>query len=670
MRTTTANYDTENAKQSKAPVVIVEFAGVTTKLCSGTFANITANHKKLIVDWKYKAIGIDPLKGMPDTSEHVITVLDKALAMTSIFADNDILGSDITVKVGCQTLNDTDFVSLPTATIVNAQLERDGLTWELRAVDKLFGIPQPIFDNLAFDRLQGALTTSSTSISLYDADNFLDPTTLPANVKAGVLIDNEIIRYDAINTVTDVLSTLTRGYANTATGAHNDGAHVQQAVIFECSPLEFLLYILCTTKGGANGPYDLGISGFGLEIAQASVNIEGIERLGWKHYQKTYEYDPFWVVYDPQVSPDFLRETILEPAAAILYVNSSTGKLDCAVLDWMDYKENFSGNALADADIAGADIDIRYDQVLNDIRLYTNMNHASRSFAKVTTTFGSSPVDFIEVECDDSVTEHGRTARIPSIRHPGLKVNLSTAHVVAARWLNHYADPPIDLQLETTWKQWLLEPMDEVTLTYGELPDITAKMMGLSSKQCRLLEQEVGLQDGPSNRIRLKSWDIITDVQDLLNSIYTVQKVSELDITDKPLSLSSDATTTVEAADAYYDNTITEYIAHFWRLFVRVTPPGTTTGSETVTLRLWALGAAAGTANHSDDRMIRYDPGSSAPVTVELDLYKIYQGFNYDTVDKIKIDWYDASAAAGDRPTLEFVGLWFIHFRRTFSEVT
>ena len=69
--------------------------------------------------------------------------------------------------------------------------------------------------------LDGALTTSSTSIVLADSGSM--PTT------GTVLIDSERIAYTSNSTGTDTLSGLTRGTDNTTTASHSDGATVYDA---------------------------------------------------------------------------------------------------------------------------------------------------------------------------------------------------------------------------------------------------------------------------------------------------------------------------------------------------------------------------------------------------------------------------------------------------------
>ena len=69
--------------------------------------------------------------------------------------------------------------------------------------------------------LNGALTTSSTSIVLADSGS------MPAT--GTVLIDSERIAYTSNSTGTDTLSGLTRGTDNTTTASHSDGATVYDA---------------------------------------------------------------------------------------------------------------------------------------------------------------------------------------------------------------------------------------------------------------------------------------------------------------------------------------------------------------------------------------------------------------------------------------------------------
>ncbi len=111
MITTTSNYDTENAKANKWPIWTVEFSGVTTKLASGTYGDITANHKQYISDMNINRRVSHFLDARSGNSYAEFTVIDKDAEITAMIAADNLFGIQATIKQGFVGLDDADFIT-------------------------------------------------------------------------------------------------------------------------------------------------------------------------------------------------------------------------------------------------------------------------------------------------------------------------------------------------------------------------------------------------------------------------------------------------------------------------------------------------------------------------------------------------------------------------------
>lgn len=111
MITTSSNYDIYNAKQNKSPVWVLEFDGITTLFCSGSFGNITANHKTFISSVEINQRIDHFLDSRSGNSYAEIEIIDKDGTITSLLYSNNLLGLMATITQGFKELDDTDFTT-------------------------------------------------------------------------------------------------------------------------------------------------------------------------------------------------------------------------------------------------------------------------------------------------------------------------------------------------------------------------------------------------------------------------------------------------------------------------------------------------------------------------------------------------------------------------------
>lgn len=673
MRTMTANYTAYNANIYKSPVYIVEFGAITTKFVSGTFNNIgsyTTNKWVSSIRAAYGNIDIHE----PDltASTFDVVIADKSAGFTSFMSSNSLWGIVLTIKIGFQELDYADFVTLtPNNTVViDIRLNSNLTSWTIRARDNLFNLVGARFNNIGyppfFSKVNGALSdVETTTINIDDATTYGNQSQLTNNADSKVFvcvkIDNEIIQYSTAGIGT--LGTLTRGMGSTVAAAHSDDAVVKRGLGFKCDPLRTMLHLLTSSFAGTNGKYDLSAINYGLVRKQGAfahvdddnINIENIERLGWRMFHEIeYATNGYFYIFadDEDDVMDLVQEKILKPHGLYFIVTGS--KIDVGYNDYVYFFENFlASDTLTDGNIkrvSGIE-HAGYDQVYNSFSFNYDYDHATDEFASASEqTHNSTASTYYE---DNRMT----------VNHIGAESGTDTdliKHLVRHRFLG-FADISTFVTADCLHSKILLEPGDTPSITFLNLANIDSGARGWSAVKARLLGQS--LAGGPDESLvenELRVFTIPGYVENALSGYYSINKVAEGSITDKALSVSTDLTATTEAADAYYDNSGSAYQADRIIFFIRITPPGFGGGStfETVDLQISWLDVTPAIQNSDRRRYINFNPQSSTAFTLALDLYG--KSSMADTPNRVKVDWNATTAAGGEIPTVEFVGVWFV----------
>jgi hypothetical protein len=697
MKTTTSNYNTYNALLNKKPVFIVEIGGLTTKFVSGKFKNIASyTTKKSLVSISGSIPPIDIYQPEITSGTFTVKILDKNSEFVSILNSNVVIAQSLTIKSGFEELDYADFLTItPTGTVVySIKLNDNKIVWELQARDSFF--------NLVTSTLNGILITSSygenstlsanlnagvtASLSITDSTNYAQQADIANGINADnrvitcVKIDNEIIQYST--TGVGVLSTLTRGTGNTTDANHNAGATVNRGLGFKCDPLRTMLHLLMTSNGGTNGKYDLdnnggivasnyaGISnnGFTDPITTDEINVENIERLGWRLFHiDEYNANGFvYVFYDNTSNVlNFIQQTLLSQYGLFLKVINN--KIEVDSCDYVYFVENFS----ADDTLTSSNVIDIEDIELTDIQEAHGSTRINYNFNHGTDSYISGTSQIVKYFNGQYSTSYG-IINTKVIGHHGLisGVDADQAAKMIMYRFSFFLDVMSKQTLSVYHKQLPLEPGDKVSLNWTNFPSIDSGSRGLSSIKTLIVGQEFNWSD---EQFSLLYNSLIFDIpgtirRALTNDVYyTINKVVENSITDKSLSVSADETATTEAADAYYDNSGTAYQADLIIFFIRITPPafGGGSDSEILDLKISWLNSSP-TIQNSDHRpYIHFNPQSSMAFTFPLFLYG--KSSSADTPDRVKVDWVSTTATGGEVPTVEFVGVWFVKWNQTIS---
>ena len=671
MRTAPANYTALLDNPNLNPVWIVIFDGLPAadgQFCSGDFGDIDGDWKKHIVNMRLRFGTIDLLEPHTDANEYEFEIADIELIFTNVLKDYDLLGGTVTIKIGFAELDEVDFVTLPSVTIERISLGADYLTWRIVAKDEFFRIKQNIFNGFATSTLDGDIAAFAATVSVGDTSNFVDPTTLPDWIRTGIVIDQEIKIYTAISG-DDFTGCINQG--DTAFGPHDSGAQVRQAIIFACDHLTALLHILTTTDAGGNGFYDLAIPGFGLSIPLASINFDNIEKVAYRTVafrENGFSLNPLQasLVATEQEDLSWIEKNLLAPVGAFLFSNN--GQIDVGVLDYIWYNENY----VSIRDFVNEDIiDFEFGFVDS-----TNVIRTQAAIDPVTKLFRTS----LTTQLDDGVSEYGENPKAFEYIFLG-NLLMTVGFLARGYWWNRrvfdlYGDMAATVKFSALPRCWLVEPGDDIRITYDYLPDLIAGTRGWTNRKVRILGQEIDFA-GECTFTGI-SWHVFNRVSGMVNGIYTINTVAAIDIDDPNVAFSANFAETpevTEAVDGYYDNSGTDYEADLIVFFIELAEPGTGTGEQNVAIRISAIDASGGAGNliTADHKInVRYDAAGNdtRELAMYLYIYDSVGGDRFNDIDRIKVEFFDrSSAVANDQPIITFVGAWFVNHERDMSQV-
>ncbi len=715
MKTTTANYDTENAKDNVSPVIIVEFDGITRKYSSGTFGDITADYKKYIKTMESSFLNIDLLKAplalIGRSSFEIIE--DENLDVTDKLKDYDMEGRDVTIKMGFQALNDADFVIMPTVTPEKIELVGNGGAYRFITKDARKLLKKRLFRAPATNNLDGAINNAIGTVTLDSTSGFIDPTNNPdyllrggASQKAYIITsDREIIGYTGITGTghgggAEELTGAVRGLFGTGAIAHEDNAEVVQFYGWNelgLQPHETLLNLLMTTDDGSGHAYydlasfDSGFNRMGLGLTASEVNILDIERMGLWFSGGVSFLHGVWE-FAPAEPVKFIENKLLKPLGWYLYLDKD-GKLTVGCFDrvWIDLMFDI-GNlwdsngqdvpvaTIATADIVDGSLTIASDQLINQLEMSTTNRP---------TGFESDTV--ITYKLDESVTDYGAIQTPFALKTTAWLLTSTpqeddVTYGYLAKWLYFWGNTPGFIKLRTHFDQWLLDPGDFVQITYDKFPELKDGTRGWTTKKALITGQPSinWLSEPSAFEFDLITWELFNRV-DLETSFTTVtETMIDAGTGRSALTFSATNDETVEAADAYVDldgtdskpNSPTTQVC---LAIIEVTPNGGGTGDQWIELALHAqnpsgtdivaarVTGSEGAGKGKSFNFIHFDSSDSTVFDVILP----FIARTTFTLDTFKVDWFDASAGAGvDRPTLKFKELRYFTFAKAMSEVT
>ncbi len=691
-KTTTANFDTENAKSARLPVFILEFDGLTRKYSTGTFGDISANHKKLIDSVSMFSTEVDIVKNNVKPGQATFVILDESLDVSDLIVQNNLNKIGVTIKFGFQALNVADFISFDGWAITDIQINPDKVSYTFQCEDASRFFTREIGCFEQDTVLNGAYTsTSGSDITVDSTTGFIDPTNIPQEIAeyidVGVIINNEIFMYDGTTaTLFQNPSRITWGGAPVK--VHEDDSEVRQVVVFhefqsvslqptEAIPMKCYLHILLSTDDG-NGhayydltSYDAGFKGFGAGYAEADVNIKQIENTGHLIWFNTIEDGGnSGAVYKPDSLGNYLSRFFWK-ALGVFHFIDGDGKVSTQTFDSVEFNTSFAAvNTFTDADVVDFNYRIEWDDVINVLTVRYDNN------------LKGSPADIDTYKLNESVTDYNQTEKIHII-NTAWTPNNATANFIlnnfVRRWFYTFGNPYARGTFESLSANIIYDSGDQVQFTLTDEVDLNgaSASRGITTKKAVLSRQDVSLSSDGDFSVQYAF--ILLDVLNKVSGFVTDNVVDEATFDAgegggggrKALVFSATNSNTLEANDAFTDFSSTKS-AQAFRFTVEITPPGSGTDEH----NLFALAVHVQSPDGTDTftgiahPAVRYHSTESTAYSV--DFYLINEGGNI-SMDRFKVDLFDlretdgVTVGAGETPTFKVTELVYGTLNKTIS---
>ncbi len=665
MRTSTAAYDTENALTEKSPVVEVQFSGVTRRYSSDTYGDISGDHRKLIKRMRTELLSIDILKGSANFGHTEFEVLDEALDVTILMRDNDLEGLDVTVRVGYQSLNIADFVSLPATKLRGPQLKSDYLTWKFISRDIISKLDKKIFTGGPRTTVAAAYTSGGSTIQVNSTTDF---NIFPTGggqldwMRAYIKVGGDVMVYDTVLTGPVRFNNVTNGDLGSLASDPAIGDEVTQ--VFGGSvlnPMHLLLVILMSgnPNTGDTGDnhlfYDIrAVDGnnflFGLGLTSNDVDVAQIEELGWKYFEERNERCSFVLGDSPENALAWITKNILRPTGTYLYTRA--GMICVGINDWFEVNENYpaSPETILTADINpdNSTMKLDHDNLINHFEV----------------RYGSSWQRTVRVfRLNASETAYGLNDEPHVIESPILSRSANAGWIAAAfarRWLYFFGNTHVEWRFDTFSKEWLFEAGDNADITFDKLPDLDAGTRGWTAMQSIITGVDVEWMPEPKFTISGRSWEIFNRV----TGFYTVTK--SLTGGAGNLGFNTDNTNLFDIGDDIEIGLGSVSAAQAFIVFIDLTEPGTATANdEYVSIGIHIQSASEVEDTGDIKTYIRYSPSGSATqnlaffITSDAELNPF----------SIKCDFFFRSGAGADDPTLNFREVWAFELDQTITEL-
>ncbi len=677
LKTVTANFTTANANSERQPVFILEFDSLTRKYCTGTFSNISVNHKKLISGVSISATGISIPKNNPKIGKAVITIVNEGLDVSDFITQNNLHQVNATIKFGFQSLADSDFMSFDRWIVseIHPTKTGDEIVLILRdasalATKKVFGFEQTTnLDEPNCTGSDGSIVQPPHNVDL-DVDSttgFIDTTNLPAEIseyiRVGVIIQNTTIEYTLINSGTQFGSAGTpiAGFGSPQEGLKDDQTVKQ---IIACvadtdSALRlFVLHFLLSTDDGTGHAYydltsyDSNFKGFGVGLTDSDVNIDQIENfMGLVNVNSI----PFssdagtsaGIVYrttgKEKNALEFISE-FLNGFGAFLFVGS-IGKWELGTYDSTEIFTEFTSVVdFAEDDVLDFKYSIDWRNLINQM----DFRYDSQLYGYLPDGKESTISKELTLKLDASVTAYGAPSRNFQITNDFSGVSTTNNFILncyARKWLYAFANPPANFSLKSRTKNILYDPGDKVLFSLAKEIDMTgaSSSRGWSDKKSIITGQDIVMVAG---RFDVTYRGILFDIFDEVSGFHTDDtEITAGDMDDSTLDPTGLNTVAINAKHAFIDFSSSLHTSDAFRFTIQWTNPNSGTSHHLFSIALHVQTAVPATIfTVVVDKYIRYFSGDSN--TIKRTFFCVDESLGGTNVEKIKIAAFDLRTTA------------------------
>jgi len=656
MLRTTTNFDTANELKQKQPVWIVDFDGIATKFSSGEFGDITGSYKKYLKDLTIKPMKIDLLKFHTEFFGVSFTIIeDTALTVLSIINNNTMRDLQVTIKIGYQSLNLADFAEYQYCLIEDFSYKSKLNEWVFNAKNPYNKIKRPIFGGLGRTDLTADTAYGDTAFNVTSTAGFQSVGSAPwasVTTETYLQVGSDIGEYIPVGmTATRFTVSSTNRFGEKS--AHSDGESVTEVIRTDDNPANLLLWILTTTSAGTNGNFDLGLSdwGMGIDVDYVDTNQILNECGSFGKWELLYNY---LIAIDNNIEDGFkwIEKYILPSLPGYFFITRDS-KIGVKVWDVF-------GDGEGDLSIGNDEILRSPDLKSEETKIITAVELKDRAFPVINRFLYNDVYD--KYTCDSLDTEYGELFG-PLLNMNSDRVSPTTAkkESIMQRYFGRMGSPVGRIKMKTFLEHQIIQGGDLINVTYEDLPLLRTGAMGWTSETVELTNATISYKTGKIQP------ELVAD--NILNServdLQDINVVPLAQIDDPDLSKDADhAAGTLQAADAYYDNTA--YTATDIMVEVELTQPGNAGGSNERYIVLYLkIQNPAGTDIQERECRFYYDEREST--TRKAQFYA--QDLTAAVYARVRVDWTGTSG--GTEPSSVSVKkIKFWHFKSTITKTS
>ena len=709
-----ANFNTYNALAQKKPVVVVQFSGIATYFCTGTFSGITSDYKKLLRSVRVKPSTVDPLKFRIEASSVEFEIQDNSSGTAlTLFNANNMLARMVTVKIGFQELAISDFITLETQYIDSMSVQPHKIFGFETKGKLVFDTVKNIFLKYGFATHVGNVAGTDDHIHVYEheTDRFTTPGAAPwgDETNTWLRIDSQFLEYDSRTEsaeVIDGIMTDILALAATANTAHGHGAPVKEVFkIVSSGGFKFLMNLLTSTNGGANGDWDTGADEWGMGISISLFDFNQIRNeiggLTSKWGDTGNVFDHKWLVlpaefvdqvgnggsvsasfngmipnvkfsapeYTAKFSSvnalDWIEQNIL-PLFPAYFIITDRGKIGIRVWDVGEAGDYVA--EITESEIISIDKLEIMDQESCITHIVVNKKMIEQGNSEQTYS--------TRYQCNASDTAYGErrqhTMGYWDMDSEPLQFYINR---MMERVFGRHGNPPVKIKMKVFLKHQLLQGGDKVAVSHSKLPNVATGTYGWTQKVCEIAE--IKPEYGSDNRVNLTLMDYngveFADVNDI-----HVWNEAALDVqvglgeARKILLEDAANAAALDANDAFLDQAT--YKATHVMCEFELTLPATGGGVDdayiTVTIHVQTPEA---TDIKTQTKRIYYDETASGTQKTQLYVLNLLDEATYpltsQTPLRVKCDW-TAHSGANAPSAVEMTQVKFWDFKATISAET
>jgi len=722
MYSPSANFLIYNALLQRKPVVVVQFAGIATYFCNGLFSGITSAYKKFLRAVKITPAAVDPVKFQTEASSVEFEIHDDSSGtVLALWAANNMLAKQVTVKLGFQQLAISDFLTLETQYVDDFEY-RPHKIWKVNTKGKLvFELVTNIFLKYGYASHVGNCAASDDHIHVYDHEGrrFTTAATPPWGEGTQTYLQigpSQLVDYDSIVESAEVVDGITTDIINsvaTIGSAHGHNEPVREVFkVFSHGVFTFLMNILTTTNAGTNGDWDCGADYWGMGISISLIDFNQIRNeisgATSKWGDTGNDWHCYWVIYPsefcevsgsgggssyrfsgggtpmgygPAAMPeysmklqsvnglDWIEKNIL-PLLPAHFITTKNGKIGIRVWD-----VGASGDY--DAEITEDDIiSIEKMPMMDKEATLTHIGITSKKIANDGNgiTFSSE-----KYQCDAADTAYGEQ-RCGQVEYwpwgpGGLEPIQFYMNRMMERYFGKYGNPPVEIKMKVHHKHHLLLPGDRVAVTHSKFPKVSTGTYGWSKVVCEVLKVDADYGEDDLVNLTLVNHN---DVEFADNQDVHIWSETDLDTQvgagEARKILLEDATNAagLDANDSFLDQST--YSATHVMVEFELTLPAAGGGVDdayiTVTIHVQD---PEGTDLKTQTKRIYYDETATGTQKTALYVLNLSDDAGYPltatNVKRVKCDW-TAHSGANAPSAVEMTQVKYWNFKATISSET